>query len=232
MNKPSTPALLISGTLTLLLLLAGCSGENKSQQSENSAAFDSVKVPLYSGNTAVAVTHTVKNYNEWLKVYTDVSDPDSRLSIFASPDDPNLITVFELTKSHDDARNAFGSDLLKKEMDEAGVTSIPIFHYYDVKFRASGKTDKIYRLGVSHSVENYNKWKKIFDEDEPIREEAGLELRAISTNAEDPSVVNIMFATNDVDKAKSLINSIDLKKRMSESGVRSEPVLTVLKVPK
>jgi len=231
MINPFRHVITCSGAFSVLLLI-NCGGENKYSQSENSVAFDSIKVSPYSGNTAVAITHSVKDYEEWLKVYTDVSDPDSRLSVYASPDDPNLITVFALTKSHSDAKNAFDSEASKKAMDEAGVTSPPVLHYYDVRYRASDATDKIYRVGVSHVVINYDQWKKIFDEDEPIRREAGLELRAISTNADDPTMVNIMFATNDVDKAKDLIHSDDLKKRMAESGVRSEPELTVLKVPK
>ena len=214
-----------------MMLVVGCGGGKSSSEAENSSAFDSVKLPAYSGYTAVAVTHPVKNYDLWLKVYTDVSDPNSRLSIYASPDDPNLITVFELTKSHKDARNSFASDELKKAMQDAGVISEPVYHYYDIKYRASGKTEKLYRLGVSHGVENYDRWKKIFDEDEPIRAEAGLELRAISTNADDTSIVNIMFATNDIDKAKDVINSEELKKRMTEAGVRSEPEFTVFTVP-
>ena len=150
--------------------------------------------------------------------------------MFASPDDPNLITVFELTKSHKDARTSFASDQLKQTMHDEGVTSEPLYRYYDIKYRANRKTDKIYRLAISHTVVDYNNWKKAFDEDEPIRTEAGLELRAISTNADDPTIVNVMFATNDIDKAKNLINSDELKKKMSAAGVRSEPEFTVLKV--
>jgi hypothetical protein len=213
------------------LMLLGCGGKTKSNNEENSAAFDSITAPDYSGYTAVAVTHTVKDYHQWLKVYNDDSDPHSRLSVFASPDDPNLITVFELTKSHQDAKNTFSSDLLKQEMAEAGVTSVPVYQFYDIKFRAPDQTKKIYRLGVSHAVENYDNWKKVFDEHEQVRTEAGLELRAISTNADDPLMVNVMFATDDIAKAKDLINSEELKKRMAKGGVRTEPILTVLKVP-
>lgn len=231
MNKLLTQALSIIGAFSVLILVAGCGGGKTSSQAENSAAFDSVKTPPYSGYTAVAVTHSVKDYHSWLKVYTDVSDPDSRLSVYASPDDPNLITVFELTKSHNDAKNSFSSDNIKKAMLEEGVTSEPVYNYYDIKFRASGKTNKIYRLGVTHAIANYEKWKREFDLDEPVRAEAGLELRAISTNADDPLLVNVMFATDNIDKAKTLINSDELRKRMTEGGVRSEPVFTVLKVP-
>jgi hypothetical protein len=215
----------------VFIFLAGCGSKPSSHNEDNSAAFDSIKAPVYSGYTAVAVTQTVKDFHQWLKVYNTDSDPQSRLSVYASPDDPNLITVFELTKSHNDAKNSFSSDMLKKEMAAAGVTSMPVYQFFDIKYRSSNQTGKAYRLGVSHKVINYDSWKKIFDEDEQIRADAGLELRAISTNADDPLMVNVMFATDDIAKAKDLINSDDLKKRMHKAGVRSEPVLTVLKVP-
>lgn len=229
MNK-QIHAFSLPGVFFLLILAGGCGGKNSTNQAENSAAFDSVKLPTYSGYTAVGVTHSVKDFGSWIKVYSEVSDPESRISVFASPDDPNLITVFELTKSHKDAQTSFASDQLKQAMHDAGVTSEPVYRYYDIKYRANRKTDKFYRLAVSHSVADYDNWKKAFDEDEPLRTEAGLELRAISTNADDPAIVNVMFATNDIDKAKNLINSDELKKKMSAAGVHSEPEFIVLKV--
>lgn len=231
MKKLLTMGFSAFSVVCLWIFLASCGGEKSSSAENNSAEFDSVTLPVYSGNTAIAVTHEVKNYDEWIKVYTDASDPQSRLSIFASPEDPNLITVFELTKSHEDARNAFASDRIKKAMQDAGVTSEPVFHYYDIKFRVAEKTDKKYRLGVSHEVDSYEKWRKVFDEDEPIRAKANLELRAISVDAGNDHMVNIMFATEDIDKAKGVINSDELRKRMQLAGVRSEPSFTVYTLP-
>jgi hypothetical protein len=80
-------------------------------------------------------------------------------------------------------------------------------------------------------VNDFEHWKKVFDEDEPVRAKADLELRAISTNADNSSMVNILFATDDLDKAKKVINSEELRKRMQEAGVRSEPVFAVFRVP-
>ncbi len=215
-----------------ILLASSCSSDRKTATNEHdSNAFDSVQLPAYSGYTAVAVTHSVKDFDSWLKAYTDASEPASRLSIYASPDDPNLITVFELTKSHEEARNNFTSDKLKEIMRNAGVLGEPKFQYFDVRYRATQPTIKNYRLGVTHRVESYERWKKIFDEDEVIRAEAQLELRAISTNADDPLVINVMFATDDIEKAKNVINSGELKKRMKEAGVMTEPDLSVFRVP-
>ncbi len=216
---------------TILMAVSCTSDKRQGAHADDSTAFDSVQLPAYSGYTAVAVTHSVKDFDSWLKAYTDASEPASRLSIYASPDDPNLITVFELTKSHEDAKNNFTSDKLKEVMRNAGVLGEPKYQYFDVRYRATNPTNKVYRLGVTHRVESYERWKKIFDEDEVIRAEAQLELRAISTNADDPLVINVMFATDDIEKAKNVINSGELKKRMKEAGVLTEPDLSVFRVP-
>lgn len=213
-----------------MVLLASC-GVKTVDQGANEEAFDSIKLTPFSGFTAVGMTHEVRDYKSWLKAYNDLSNPESRLSIFASPEDPNLITVFELTKSHDEARNAFASADFKEMLQAEGVTSEPVLSFFDVKFRESTPTTKIYRLGVSHEVQDYDHWRKVFDADEPVRAKANLELRAISTNAENPQMINILFATDDIERAKEVINSEELKKRMTEAGVRSEPVFAVFRVP-
>lgn len=229
MNR-KTSFILSAWTCLCLVIALGCGGK-KTTEIDNSQAFDSVKLSPFSGQTAVGVTHRVKDYAQWLAAYEQNSNPEARISVYSSPDDANLVTVFQLTTSHEAARKDFGSDELKSAMSTAGVTSEPVVAYYDIKFRSETPSEKIYRIKVMHTVTNYDQWKKIFDEDEKVRTEAGLELRAISTSAEDPSIVHIMFATDNVDKAKDLINSDDLKKRMTEAGVESQPELTVYKVP-
>ncbi|MBL7848769.1 MAG: hypothetical protein JNL40_14980 [Cyclobacteriaceae bacterium] len=213
-----------------ILIFTAC-GTASTDQKSKSEAFDSVKITPYSGNTAVAMTHEVRDFDSWLKAYLRMSDPDSRLSVFSSPEDPNLITVFELTKSHEEARTLFTSPEFRQTLEEEGVTTAPLLNYFDIKFRMSVPTEKKYRLGVSHEVSDYDHWKKIFDQDEPVRTKANLELRAISTNADNPNMVNILFATDDIDKAKEVINSEELRKRMTEAGVRTEPVFAVFRVP-
>jgi hypothetical protein len=223
----NTPALFL---LASALVLWSCGG-NSTDTANKEAAFDSARLNPYSGNTAVAMTHEVKDFEEYVKVYKSLSDPDSRISIFSSPEDPNLITVFELTKGHEEARSAFRSPEFREHLEAEGVTTEPQLAFFDIKFRVTTPTEKKYRLGVSHEVTNYEHWRKIFDEDEPIRAKANLELRAISTNADNPSMVNILFATDDIQKAKDVINSDELRRRMTEAGVRTEPVFAVFRVP-
>jgi hypothetical protein len=186
---------------------------------------------VYSGNTAIGIAHSVNNYDEWLKVYKNKSDSNARISIYVAPDDPKMVTVFLLTTNHDDAKKWAASEELKNSMKEAGVTSEPVMSYYDIKWRSMETSTKQFRVMVSHEVKDYDAWKKAFDADEPRRTESGLELRAISTNADNPKMVNVMFATDDVEKTTAMIGSDDLKNKMAEAGVISEPTVSVYMLP-
>ena len=192
---------------------------------------ESTPAPVYSGNTAMGVTHKVTDYATWLKSYMAKSDSNARISLYVSPEDPNLVTVFLLTVSTEDAKKMAGSEDLKKAMQEGGVISEPVFRYFEFKFRNMDKSAKQYRVLVSHEVADYDAWKKVFDADEARRTEAGLELRAISTDADNAKMVNMMFATDDPEKTKAMMGSDDLKARMKEGGVTSEPTVTVMMVP-
>ncbi len=209
----------------LAALIVWACGGNKSNEAESTPPV------VYSGNTAIRVTHKVNDYPAWLKSYLAKSDSNARISLYVSPDDPNLVTVFMLTVSHEDAKKMAASEDLKKAMQEGGVSSEPEFAYMDIKFRNMDKSPKQYRILVSHEVADFDSWKKVFDGDESRRTEAGLELRAISTNADNPKMVNIMFATDDPEKTKAMMGSDELKAKMKEGGVTSEPTVMVLMVP-
>lgn len=208
------------GMAWMALLLMQCGG-NTSKETPK----------VYSGATAVGITHSVKDYAAWLAVYKAKSDSEARVSLYVSPDDPNLVTVYMLTTSHADAKEMAASADLKKSMEEAGVTSEPKFIYLDMKYRAQGKSLKKYRVLVQHEVADYDAWKKVFDADEARRTEAGLELRGISINADNPKQVGLMFATEDPEKIKGMIASDELKAKMKEGGVTSEPVVSVMMLP-
>ena len=210
-------------TLIAAVIMWACGGKTSNETASTPV--------VYSGNTAMGVTHKVTDYATWLKAYMAKSDSNARISLYVSPEDPNLVTVFMLTVSHDDAKKMAASEDLKKAMQEGGVISEPAFRYFDFKFRNMDKSAKQYRVLVSHEVADYDAWKKVFDADEARRTEAGLELRAISTDADSTKMVNMMFATDDPEKTKAMMGSDDLKARMKEGGVTSEPTVTVMMVP-
>src|SRR6185295_5744467 len=92
----------IPSIILVMIVLAGC-GTMPSSSTET----------VYSGNTAMRITHSVRDFSEWLKVYNEVADSMALISLYVSPDDPNLVTVYELTASHEDARKKFDSDQMR-----------------------------------------------------------------------------------------------------------------------
>ena len=88
--------------LTPLALLAAlfmwaCGGKPSNEA-------ESTPPVVYSGNTGMGVTHKVTDYATWLKSYMAKSDSNARISLYVSPEDPNLVTVFMLTVSHEDGK--------------------------------------------------------------------------------------------------------------------------------
>ena len=121
--------------ILLTIVLAGCGGK----PSENSDT-------KYSGHTAMRITHAVRDFPAWLKVYKEVSDSASWISVYVSPDDPNLVTVYELTTSHAEARKKFSSEDMRRAMKRAGVSSEPIINFFDIKYRKTSKSNKVFQV--------------------------------------------------------------------------------------
>ena len=78
-------------------------------------------------------------------------------------------------------------------------------------------------LFVKHQVANYDTWRPAYDGHLPKRTEAGLKEIGVYRDAKDPNTLLIAWAADDVNKAKTFINSPDLKARMKDAGVVSEP---------
>lgn len=203
-----------------MLFLSGC-GSKPSGQPET----------VYTGKTAMRITHSVRNFSEWLKVYQEVSDSAARISLYVSPEDPNLVTVYEFSASHEDAKKKFSSEQMRKMMKRAGVSSEPVITYFDVKYRRNAPTKKMYRVEITHDVEDYETWKRVFDAGEERRINAGLELRGIFLDADNQTMVGVVLATDDVEKLREMMASEEFQKIKKEAGITSKEMVMVLKVP-
>ena len=217
-------------------MMASCGGggkEHAEESHEEAASAEEVvdEGPVYSGETAVGVVHSVADLAAWVKVYEEVSDPKSRISYYKNVDNPSEIVVFELTTSHEESKASFASEDLKAAMERAGVNSEPVFTYYDMVYMNADPTDAMYRVGISHEVSDFNAWKEKFDADDSRRAEAGLELRGLARDADNANLVHIVFASNDLEPAKAMLSDPELKTVMEEAGVISEPVATFWQLP-
>ena len=78
-------------------------------------------------------------------------------------------------------------------------------------------------LFLKHKVSNYDSWRPAYDGHAGKRNEAGLKEIGVYRDSRDPNDLLIVWAADDLNKAKTFISSPDLKTRMKEAGVVSDP---------
>lgn len=81
----------------------------------------------------------------------------------------------------------------------------------------------MFHFMVRHKVEDYAKWKAVFDSGSEMRAAASSVKGHIFRDADDPSMVTILNHFEDADKAQAFMQSPDLAEVMKEAGVISKP---------
>jgi heme-degrading monooxygenase HmoA len=75
---------------------------------------------------------------------------------------------------------------------------------------------------VRHKVNDYAKWKPLFDAHEG-RKAAGSQGGRIFRTAEDPNELVVLMEWDTLDKARAFAHSDDLRKTMEKAGVADQP---------
>lgn len=78
-------------------------------------------------------------------------------------------------------------------------------------------------LIVQHKVQDYAKWKPMYDEHLPIRKAHGVVCEQLLRNTDDPNDLTILFEVSDLKKAREFTQSEDLRTIMKQAGVIGIP---------
>ncbi len=81
---------------------------------------------------------------------------------------------------------------------------------------------------VIHRVENYAKWKSLYDEDGAVRKAKGSKGAQLLRNTNDSNHLVVMTEWEDLMSAKNFIESEDLTKTMQKAGVVGKPAVFYL----
>ena len=82
---------------------------------------------------------------------------------------------------------------------------------------------------IRHSVEDYPKWKAVFDAHKPERVNARVTDNQLFQDADDPNMVTILFDAEDMQRAKEFTHSDEVREIMQKAGVVSKPDIYFLK---
>ena len=76
---------------------------------------------------------------------------------------------------------------------------------------------------VRHKVEDFGKWKSVYDEHASARKDAGCQSDQVLQNGDDPNDVAISFDWDNLENFRKFSESEDLKEAMQKAGVAGKP---------
>ena len=76
---------------------------------------------------------------------------------------------------------------------------------------------------VKHKVNDFNNWKKAYDEFTPTRKKLGVIGASVHREVKDPNSIVVMHRFSDKMTAEAFLNSQELKTAMEQAGVTGEP---------
>jgi hypothetical protein len=80
-----------------------------------------------------------------------------------------------------------------------------------------------YYLRIEHGIENFEKWKPVFDGHLTTRQKYGLKDVYVLKDLENPLSVTTLYTVEDVAKAKEFMSDPDLMQAMLKAGVTNLP---------
>ena len=75
---------------------------------------------------------------------------------------------------------------------------------------------------IAHEIEDYAKWRAVYDEHRSARDSAGLKEMRVFQAVDNPNMVSIVFM-GELSKLQEFGNSPDLKEAMEKAGVKGQP---------
>lgn len=88
--------------------------------------------------------------------------------------------------------------------------------------------DSLTYVLVIHKVEDYNKWKQLYDDDGATRKAKGSKGAQLLRNNNDPNHLVVMTEWDNLESAKNFAESEDLSKTMQNAGVIGRPAVFYL----
>ncbi len=76
-------------------------------------------------------------------------------------------------------------------------------------------------LAINHEVEDYDRWKAVFDEYPPAK--GGALFHRINRNVDDPNNITVVAGFDTTEAARAFVDNADLKESMHRAGVTGQP---------
>ncbi len=75
---------------------------------------------------------------------------------------------------------------------------------------------------IQHPVADYEAWKKVYDEENPVKLGHALFAR-VNRSVDDPNTITVVAGFESLEKARGFLDNPELKEAMERAGVSGEP---------
>ncbi|MCB0401799.1 MAG: hypothetical protein KDD41_06930 [Flavobacteriales bacterium] len=233
----------------IVLILIAC-GENTTEQAENASqqpvsntsqpnepetapiSHDTLSAEATKGaNTptvskCVLIAFTVNDFNSWNENFKSKPVSESLLGYLTHEDDANSILLIKPSRDHQEAKKKAEDPKFHNRLLKLGGNSDINTRYLDIIWANESIAPHAYRILITHEVRDVNQWKTAFEADQTNREQAGLADAFIATDIENPNLVTVILATDDLEKAKKKFREPATEKTLEQAGVIFKPEIS------
>ena len=78
---------------------------------------------------------------------------------------------------------------------------------------------------ITHKVNDYSQWKKVFDDFADTRKDGGEKAYQVFQHADDPNNLTLVFEWDNKANAEEFLSSSELKSTMQRAGVAESPTI-------
>jgi quinol monooxygenase YgiN len=180
---------------------------------------------------AVVISHSVSNFDQWKRVFD--ADQSNRKHagvlghhINRGATDPNQLAIYLPATDRKQAEAFLANPELKATMSRAGVTSAPEVRWIrpvESKYIADRATAAAM---ISHEVDDYDAWKRVYDSAAELRRKAGIIGTAVNRSLDNPNEVLVYQQAETQAQLEAFFASPELKATMKSAGVKGAPVIS------
>jgi len=180
---------------------------------------------------AALIIHELEDYDAWKPKFDAHTTARRAAGILGhhlnrGADNPNLIAAYLPHTDIDGLKSFLSHDDVRAAMRDAGVKGTPDIKLMTVRSVDLDMSQARAGMIVIHSVDDYDKWRVVYDAFDAKRKELGVTGHAVNTLYGDANQVIVYHQAKTVETLKALLSNDELKERMLEGGVNDTPIVT------
>jgi hypothetical protein len=180
---------------------------------------------------AVILHYQVADFDAWKTVFDRNEEQRKAAGILGhhinrAEGDPNELNVYFAVTDVDQFKAYGESDEIKALMQEAGVQGPPEFQWMTPLREAVVWDRELPAMLISHRVEDVDTWLAGYDDAAELQRSNGIIGHAANQLIDDPSTIVVYHQAESFDTLRAFMGLDELKTRMKEIGVTSDPEFT------